>query len=220
MKNYLYILAAVLTFTRCSSPLSDIAISDPSVITPNINLSISNTDYGVSSNVNIALNDKNGAFIELKEGNVTLNGKETSYSMTSYSNNMNLEEGMDCKVVITLADSTEYDNSVKMPAVFNKVDYPSKISQGDSFEVSWKDNYSGVSTVKFEIKDTSNLWITVFESDVTDSEVLIKNIDYPKFDISEGKINLSRKKKGSIAEGFSGGKINATTSYDRLITIK
>lgn len=219
MKNYILILVVIVAFTSCSSPLSDVAISDPSVIYPNIKLSISNTDYGTNSTTSIALNDKNGAFIELKEGEVTLNDSPTTFSMTTYSNNSSLTEGTDYNINITLADSVSYLNTVTMPSTFRKVKYPSKIKQGENIEVTWKDNYDGISKVEFEIKDSTDQWITIFEQDINDNEIILE-IDYPKYSISEGKLKLSRYLQGNLADGFGGGGIRAYTTYDRIITIK
>ncbi len=220
MKNYLYLIISTILLSNCSSPLSDIAISDPSVIYPNIKLSISNTDYGVNSSTNITLSDKNGAFIELKEGEVTINDAPTTYSMTTYSNNASLEEATDYEINITLADSASYLCTVTMPSTFKKVKYPSKIKQGENIEVKWKNNYVGISKVVFEIKDSSSNWISVFEKDITDNEIILKDIDYPNYSISEGKLKLSRHLKGKLADGFGGGGIGAYTTYDRIITIK
>lgn len=220
MKEYLLIIASALALFNCSSPLSDLAISDPSLVYPNINIVIDNTDYGVGSSANVCLNDKNAAFIELKEGEVNINGLVTKYSLGCYSNNMAVKAGEKYEVEIVLADSTGYLSEVVVPAEFKKVKHPIKIKENESFEVNWEDNYTGISKVRFEIKDSTDHWITLFETDIPDNEVIIAEMNFPNYDITEGKLILSREKHGSMADGFGGGGINSKSSFSRLIKIQ
>jgi hypothetical protein len=220
MKKFLGIISAAILMASCSSPLSDIAISDPNLITPIIKVEFNNTEDGKNSVINTCLTDKNGAYIELKEGEVAVNGKIMNTTLACYNSNMNVDSEKKYTITVTLADSAKYDNTVTTPAFFEKVNYPNKIDKGEGFNVDWSDNYNEETMVIFEIKDSSGFWTKIYENEVDDNRDYVSKIDYPAYDVSEGKITLQRIEKGTIADGFNGGKMEAKVTYERFIKIR
>ena len=219
MKNSIIVLLSLICLS-CSSPLSDIAISDPGLISPHIKVEFSNTETGIHSMINACLNDKNGAYIELLEGKVTLNGELMSDQMNCYSSSAKVDPLKEYKIEVTLADSMVYLSTVTSPAFFEKVIIPNKIGQGESFDVEWADNSDNETLVTFEVKDSSNNWIKLFDNEVDYYNAFIDDLDYPDYPITEGKLTLTRIEKGKLADGFNGGSIAAKVTYERLIKIK
>ncbi len=225
MKNSIFgitLLASIILMCQCSSPLSDVAISDPNLVTPEFVLRSTNTDYGISSSISVCLRDKNGAYIKLKEGKVMVNQQDMDFKISCYGSNLSVSSGKKYKFDVVLADSNAYAADVVVPSFFEKVKIPSKINQSENISVSWENNYSNSTTkVVFEIKDTSNFWRPLFEEDVNNtSSITIQNIDYPDYKVSEGKITLSRIVSGNVSNEFSGGNIDAYVIYERTLKIK
>ncbi len=207
---------------QCSSPLSDVAISDPNLVTPEFTLKSFNTDNGVSSSISVCLRDKNGAFIQLKEGKVMVNQQDLNFKFSCYGSDLIVSSGKKYQFDVVLADSNAYPADVIVPSFFEKVKIPSKIKPTESISVSWDNNdFKGVTKVVYEVKDTSNFWIPLFEEDVQNaSSILIDAIEYPKYEITEGKIMLSRVAKGKVSDKFNGGKIDAIVIYERTLKVK
>ncbi|MCB9198597.1 MAG: hypothetical protein H6600_09060 [Flavobacteriales bacterium] len=214
----LFLLAIIIN--SCSSPLSDLPISDPGLVTPYIQVIYSDGEFGVASKISTCLNDKNGAYIELMEGNVAVNGDQMEYSMTCYKRTKNIDELTDYTVTITLADSTEYPSKVKSPAFFKKVDYPGKIAPNESFDISWSSNLDQETQVKFDVLDTAGIWVTIFNESTNQNMITVDPDNYPKGDISEGMITISRTNNGELADGFNGGEIISICVFERKIKIK
>lgn len=216
------IFLIILLLSQCSSPLSDVAISDPNLVTPEFTLKSFNTDYGVSSSISVCLRDKNGAYIKLKEGKVMINKQDMDFKVSCYGSNVTVSSGKKYQFDVVLADSNAYSSDVVVPSFFEKVKIPSKINQSENIAISWENNYSNSTTkVVFEIKDTSNFWRPLYEEDVNNtSSITIKNIDYPKYKVSEGKITLSRIVIGNVSNEFNRGNIDAYVIYERTLKIK
>lgn len=153
MKNtgisIVYILI-VFIFSKCSedSPLSDIEITDPSLIAPHIMLS-HHTDMPnkVYESVNVWLYDKNFNSIEIKNGKVKLTGKELSleksmFTSAPYYNGYGLESietGKTFNFEIILSNGNIYKASVKAPIVFpGELNLPANHSRTMALPVSWQ----------------------------------------------------------------------------------
>ena len=86
--------------------------------------------------------------------------------------------------------------------------------------MEWADNYENETLVTFEIRDSSNKWIKLFDMEVDYNNVYVDELDYPNYPCNEGRLTLSRIEKGKLADGFNGGKIESIVTYERLIKIK
>ncbi|CAG5080919.1 hypothetical protein [Parvicella tangerina] len=221
MKTLIYLFAGVtISLSSCSSPLSDTPVSDPGLVTPHIVINHKDGDYGIANKVSTCLMDKNGAYIELLEGDVKVNGDLMEFGMTCYKRTIDVQENTVYKVVLTLADSAKYPFKVTTPHFFKKVDYPGKVKKGKAFEVSWKSEGNEQTTVNFSVQDTSDNWITLYEEITDQSMVTISPDNYPKGDISKGSITLYRSVNGKMPNGFNGGSVKANCIFERSIKIK
>ncbi|MCB9195305.1 MAG: hypothetical protein H6598_03690 [Flavobacteriales bacterium] len=217
---YIVIMNLMLGLNSCSSPLSDTPVSDPGLITPNIIVVHTDDDYGISNTVRACLTDKNGAYIELLEGDVKVNDDLMEYSVSCYKRTIDVKEEENYEIVVTLADSTEYPFKVKTPAFFKKVDYPSKIKKNEVFDVSWKSNEEMETVVSFSVQDTTGSMIILYEELTSNSYVTVDPDNFPKYDIKSGTLTLYRKIQGSMPDGFSGGSIESRCIFERTIKIK
>lgn len=222
MKNFLHLIvfAAALILFGCSSPLSDTPVSDPGLVTPTIVLEHIEDDYGISNKVNACLTDKNGAYIELLEGNIKVDDELMEFGISCYKRTIDLKELKDYNVVVTLADSAEYPFHITTPSYFKKVDFPSKVKKSESFEVSWKSDQTEETKVAFSVQDSSSNYIIIFEEYTTSNSITIDPDNFPKGDITKGMITLSRTSNGSVPEGFNGGSCTARCIFEKTIKIK
>ncbi|EAY24362.1 hypothetical protein [Microscilla marina] len=76
-----YLLIVPLLLHSCKSPLSDIEIDDPTLLSVNVNI---DQDYDNNKTLKVAVKDKNGQAIELKNGFVVLNNKRLAYTNKRY----------------------------------------------------------------------------------------------------------------------------------------
>ena len=63
-------LLALMLLSECTSPLSDIGLTDPSLIRMNIELGKKRS----SSSIEAVIYDKNSNFVELRDGSIAING--------------------------------------------------------------------------------------------------------------------------------------------------
>lgn len=222
MRHFIYPIIAFTLFliTGCSSPLSDTPISDPGLITPNIILKHVDGDFGISNHVTTRLTDKNGAYIELMEGEAKVNNEKMEFHMTCYQRDMDIKPEAEYTFSIILSDSAEYPFTVTTPAFFKKVKYPSKVKKNTGFEISWNSEGSYETQVIFSIRDTTNSLETVFEEYTYENHVFVDPDNFTQGDIEEGMITLYRTSKGKMPDGFNGGNIDAICIFERTVKIK
>lgn len=222
MKNLIitFFIAIALINSSCSSPLSDTPISDPGLITPTIHVTHTDDDGGVYDKVSACLTDKNGAFIELMEGDIKVEGDLMEFAVTCYKRTITIKENQHYNVIITLADSAEYPFSVISPYYLKKVDYPGKVSKNESFEISWTSTGKGETQVVFSVQDTSSKWVNIFSEFTSNNSITVTPDNFPGGDINNGLITLTRTNSGDMPSGFNGGRIQAHCIFERSIKIK
>lgn len=222
MKKLLSLFAlATFLLNSCSSPLSDLPISDPGLITPVMKITHLDVEDGVSSHSSVCLMDKNGAYIELKEGFVSLNDQTMNHHISCYSGSIDAKELKEYEFNITLADSVAYISTVVMPSFFKKVKYPSKIKPEETFEVSWQSDANNEETsVSFSVQDSTGQWINIFTETTLENITNIDPDNYPAWNFSKGKISLSKTRKGEMVDRFNGGSVTAVCIFERIVHIK
>lgn len=219
MRKLIFATLLILSLSQCSSPLSDTPVSDPMLITPTILLQHIDDDYGMSNKASACLTDKNGAYIELMQGKVEVQGDRMEFAMTCYVRTIEIKPQNSYNVTITLADSTEYPCNITTPAYFKKVKFPEKISLDSSFDISWKTKSEGDTKINFSVQDSTKNWITIFEEFTTENSINISPDNYPKGDINNGIITLTKTTSGDMPSGFNGGSIAAQCIFQRTIKI-
>jgi len=142
-------LAFTLFFSNCDSPLSDVEVTDPSLLQTNFIVERALLNDGtVLGALQTTLFDKNLASVELKNAQVKVNGQQMSVTeilnIKTYnipSAIVNLNTGYDFEVV--LADGKSYGGSITTQAkTFTSVTVPSNPSKDNDLTISWNDVYA------------------------------------------------------------------------------
>jgi len=211
-----------LAFYSCSSPLSDVEISDLNLITPHFSVTYSDTENGGRSSIRACLNDKNFGYIQLKKGAVYINDENTSMQGNCYEANAEVFAEQEYEFIVELADSNTYSSIVTTPRFFEHVEVPNSVYEDETFYIDWDNNYKNKFTnVVFEVKDSSGFWRTIYEKDVkTKTNLSVSGLDYPINHQGKGKITLTREVKGSLNKEFNGGSISATFIYERELEVR
>jgi hypothetical protein len=145
----LFAFAITLFFSNCDSALSDIEITDPSVLQTHFAVERALLDNGtVLSSLQATILDKNLASVELKNGQVKVNGQKMSIAeilnISTYhipSATVNLNTDYDFEVV--LANGQSYSGTVTtQEKTFTAVTVPQNSSVNSDLTISWQDVYA------------------------------------------------------------------------------
>lgn len=144
----LFAFAITLFFSNCESALSDIEITDPSVLQTHFVVERALLDNGtVLSSLHATILDKNLASVELKNGQVKVNGQQMSVTeilnISIYhipAATVDLNTDYDFEVV--LANGQSYAGTVTTQLkAFTSVTVPSNSSVDSDLTISWQDVY-------------------------------------------------------------------------------
>lgn len=163
-KNTLINLLAVAIlsiFVGCTenSPLSDVDVTDPNLLAPEIILRrVIDSDGQLSHKVEIWIMDKNRNSVELKKGIVSLNGsklKTDYYLLTNapyYSSGSKVELNTPYKIDVELSDGKVYSSSITTQSnPFDRFVVPATYTPGADLPVSWLPITSPEETVSLDI---------------------------------------------------------------------
>lgn len=144
-KATLFALALVSVFS-CDSPLSDVEVTDPSLLMVNFAAEKSiAADGTVLGALTATVFDKNLASVELKKGTVKVNGKQMSITeivniKTYYVPQASVSLDTNYGFEMTLADGTVYNGLVKTPAKgLTSVTVPASPAINEDLVISWTD---------------------------------------------------------------------------------
>jgi hypothetical protein len=154
LKKYAYKTATLLTFaitlffSHCDSALSDVEVTDPSVLQTHFVVERALLEDGtVLSSLHATILDKNLASVELKNGQVKVNGQPMSITeilnISTYyipSATVNLNTAYDFEVVLPNGHS-HTGKVTTQPKTFTAVTVPSSSSVNSDLTVSWQDVY-------------------------------------------------------------------------------
>jgi hypothetical protein len=126
IKNIAFIFFIISSLTSCcgsqwgpqQSPLSDIEISDPKLVTPEITIYTEGNNQANKPNtrIEVHLKDKNQFDILLKKGEVKINGKDCQKSDVGDSyyflDNFSLDSKQKFEINIMLADNKVYNCTI------------------------------------------------------------------------------------------------------------
>lgn len=147
---YFILLLIVIQFLACGpSPLSDVAITDPSVLAVSFSMEKNIFRGDTTQSITARLTDKNHNTVTLLEGGLFLNNiemviSEDVLSSSSYyldESSIKLENNKNYTFTIMLADSIEYSTTLRAPDV-SGFTLPTEYSVGSSFSVNWDYNSS------------------------------------------------------------------------------
>jgi hypothetical protein len=144
----LFAFAIILFFSGCDSALSDVEVTDPAVLQTHFVVERALLDNGtVLNSLHTTLLDKNLASVELKNGQVKVNGQKMSvteilnistYHIPGATVNLNTEYDFE----VVLANGQSYAGTVTtQPKTFTSVTVPSNSSVDSDLTISWEDVY-------------------------------------------------------------------------------
>lgn len=229
MRQILCSLVLILFFA-CDSPLSDLAITDPSVIRANFSIKKTFTPDGVIfEEVSANLNDKHGSSIELKEGEVLVNDQKMAYKgrIQNYESNILVESDTPYLFDVVLADGQSYKTEIKTPSnFFGTVNVPIKISINDDLVLSWSDfNPDRDIKVTYISYRNDGTWVTHYNQSVKDlGSITVKkeSMDYRYFnvaDVVKSEVRLTRTVNKNSNQAFRAGSVGVDFLYVESIKL-
>jgi hypothetical protein len=224
----LLVSAAVLPFLSCTSPLSDVAIEDPSVIEVDMRVTrdCSQSACPVHTDVETYITDRNAAYVEIQDGGVSVNGVELDvlhmavgggpyYKLTT--NEIIVQPDSEYVFTVLLSDGSECVSSVRSQAELS-VDAPSSHSRSDTLVVTWGNvDYSSALSLSIRenvVTDSSSEWHTSSRALVeADSGVVTFLPSELDSNVASMSLTLRSVKSGTVYTGFrSGSEITSTFS--------
>ena len=228
------IIAPVLLFgCKENSALSDVELSDPKLISPEITITKTINKRGKEqTDLVVFLNDKNNNSIDLLKGGVKMNnealGIQTEWGGAPYYtlNNMELYANANYNFVVTLANDNNYKCSVTSPGgLINSFSVPEYHNINNDLNVSWgKLNSSAYTSYSIEItnEDTFSKEINLSSSSIKNGGYVISSRLLKQ--LSEGQrgdfiITLKASTKGKVDHRFDGGSIKIIQLIHRQVTL-
>lgn len=124
MKLFLYIGIITGLLTACESPLSDMILSDPSLLSPHIELKRVRNPYNqIIQTVEVLMYDQNGNLVELQQGGISMDKQNLELKYNGWGGpyyvlggNMPLfEPGSHHTISITLGNGKTYNSHITLP---------------------------------------------------------------------------------------------------------
>ena len=152
MKKIIITIVLNLLIVSCDSPLSEIAITQPGLIKPLINIKKSTFELGYRlDQITVQLKDSKNEDVELKGGAVIFKGMKLPYLNYLFGDSYYKLSSEDCgctllfpdstyRIRIQLADSIEYFAEILMPEIdIKSLDVPSSHNKAVDMKISWSD---------------------------------------------------------------------------------
>ena len=228
------IVASFLLFgCKENSALSDVELSDPKLISPEITITKTVNKRGrEQTSLVVFLNDKNNNSIDLLKGGVKMNnealGIQTEWGGAPYYtlNNLKLNANANYNFVVALANDNNYKCSVTSPGgLINSFSVPEYHNINNDLNVSWgKLNSSAYTSYSLEItnEDTFSKEINLSQSILNNGGFVISSRLLKQ--LSEGQrgdfiITLKASTKGKVDHRFDGGSIKIIQLIHRQVTL-
>ncbi len=235
MKKLTALIVAPFLFFGCkeNSALSDVELSDPNLISPEITITKTLNERGKEqTELVVFLNDKNNNSIDLMKGGVYLNneklGVQTEWGGAPYYtlNNIELSANTNYNFSVTLANDNSYQCSVTSPRdVIHSFVVPEYHNINKDLTVSWGGLSSSPSTsYSLEIENGETFAETISLSPsiinnggyVLSSRVLNQFCEGSREDFT---ITLKSTTNGKVDHRFDGGTIQIIEIINRQITL-
>ena len=229
----LIVVPILLLGCKENSALSDVELSDPKLISPEITITKTLNNRGrEQTELVVFLNDKNNNSIDLLKGGVTLNneklGIQTEWGGAPYYtlNNLELYANTKYNFVVSLANDNSYNCNVLSPGdLINSFNVPEYHDMNNDLSVSWGNLTSNASTrYALEISNDNSL-----SKEINLSHSIINNGGYVISSrllkqLSEGQrgdfiITLKASTKGKVDHRFDGGTIKLIQLINRQVTL-
>jgi hypothetical protein len=237
MKNIVLALLLIPLIVSCDgrSTLSDVELTDETLISPEIQLKVvSDESTRKKHSLEVVLRDKQNNGIELKKGEVRLNGTLLSVgngnndfgSIPTYSlDHFKVNENNRYNIEITLADDQTYSCKVVSPKYLiedikvnqyhnykndMKIGLPFRHSPGVTYELYLENE-----------KSNDRVSIDIDNGDVKQGYVILPSFKIKKIIDGErvdGKLTLIATKAGKVQSNFNGGSIQVIQEIHKQIT--
>ncbi len=213
--NMFVAIAAIALGSSCQSPLSDVPISEPSVV--RVVALVERDVYttgGVAHTVEATLLDKHNEFIHLKEGSVKVNGLDMSYSWPRgyVRDDLQVVPDKDYTFNVTLADGSEYSCRAHTPLNLYELTIPAEYNRSTPFTVSWRST-DVTAVTRLDLRgDSATASFTLPSGDGTYS---LQPTAFAQFHGSQTvHATLTLSKKGQVDAGFM-----STSTADAVLSI-
>ena len=235
MKKFIPLIFASILLSGCkgNSALSDVEISDPKLISPEIVLHDHVNKLGRrNTNLVVFLNDKNDDSIDLLKGGVSLNN--TSLSVQTETGgapyytlgNVKVIPNTKYSFLVTLADDKPYACVVTSPKeTLSGLSVPEYHNMNSPLKITWN---------KFSPDRRSDFLLTISHDDVQQEEISLSSRDVRNGHytissgilrgINEGKrsdciITLTSSVSGKVDPKFNGGSVKIVHSISKQVTL-
>jgi hypothetical protein len=217
------------------SALSDVELSDPSLIFPEIKFIQEREGGDVSHKVVVWILDKNRDSVEILDGGVRVGDTKMSLKedvitkAPYYQLNQEVDLGVDYTVSVVLSDGEEYDSNITIQDTdLDVLNVPATHKRTEDMVITWDSIDSG----------EMELIYTYFYSNEQSSGNGVKKINIPNSAVNqksyvleaayfqnpvgiyEAKIKIGSEKSGIVCNDFrSGGFIKSLISYQKTCEI-
>ena len=235
MKKLTALIVAPFIFFGCkeNSALSDVELSDPNLISPEITITKTLNERGrEQTELVVFLNDKNNNSIDLLKGGVKLNneklGIQTEWGGAPYYtlNNLELYANTNYTFDVTLANENSYKCSVASPSgLINSFVVPEYHNINKDVNISWGKLNSSPSTgysLEIENGETFNETISLSPSIIKNGGYVLSSRVLNQFcEGSRGDFTITLKSttNGKVDHRFDGGTIKIIEIINRQITL-
>ena len=233
MKNIVILTFALLLFVGCkeNSPLSDVELINPALISPEITLSKHENELGRTyTSVKVYLNDKNNNSIDLLKGGVKLNntplGVHTEFGGAPYYSLENIELLPKRKYLfnIKMANDKAYPCSINSPEKnLGELNVPDYHNRNTPLVLNFgKLNRKGTEYV-LEIRSDEGLEEILLSSFEIGASRCVIPPQFFSFMRTEKQndvlITLTSITSGKVDPQFNGGSIKIVESISRQVTL-
>lgn len=189
MKNYYFLLSLIIFLASCAhkSALSDVDLEDPSLVSVDVIFEHCQKENGkLEEKIEVRIKDKNGDYVEVKNGSVKINDVALEVTEGSFSNlpiykvatnTLTVQPDKTYKIVIQMSDGEEYTTTYKTQ--FKEITFrnlPTKHNERNPLDVKWE---GGDKECNLYLKTTKVVDLVEGGSRFEDDE---HPIDYPEED--------------------------------------
>ncbi|MGE5351496.1 MAG: hypothetical protein ACM3P0_05400, partial [Acidobacteriota bacterium] len=236
-RKLIFSLFFILTFSCMGcmqeSALSDVEITDPSVIRPEITFVKSKEGGSITQFIYAWINDRNNNPVELKNGGVSINGKampvKNTMGLPYYSGLdavSDIRPGYTYDILIKLNSDKAYNASIKIQEKdLATLTLPVNQNRFEDMNISWTEidpnrelKLEMLNYYKADNKETTEAFtMYIPQQNLGTGKFTIPSTYFQSTqNIYKTKVTLSSKVSGTIYEGFkSGSKIESTLSISK-----
>lgn len=232
--------ALLLTIAGCRqrSVLSDVELTDPSLISPDVLLErTTGADGKIETTVHAYALDKNGDAVEIKNGGVTLNGERLAVDYETVNNvpfyrpanprTAELSADETYRFEFELSDGKRYACEVAAQRrALTRLEAPSRHPKDKPMTIRWRDDSDDdyltleiETTVKRDDVETTEYDEIPIPQDAR-GEYEIPAAYFDKANVRSAELTLISNKPGEVAKEFGGGEATARFAAEATVVLE